>query len=48
MYNALGVRDTKAQAAAVLEGMHHMDSKALSAEQSKLINQAVGRAWELM
>jgi transposase-like protein len=48
MYNALGVRDTKAQAAAVLEGIHHMYSKALSPEQADLIQRAAVRAWKLM
>lgn len=48
MYNALGVRDTKTQAAAVLEGIHHVDRSALSAEQADLIQRATARAWELM
>lgn len=48
MYDALGVRDTKTQAAAVLEGMHHMAKGSFTPEQSELIQRAITRAWELM
>lgn len=51
MYNALGVRDTKAQAAAVLEGVHHLNREnrdALTTEKCDVIQQATARAWQLM
>jgi transposase-like protein len=47
LYSALGIRSIPTQAAAVLEGIRHIDTAALSAEQSDLIQQATARARQL-
>ncbi|MEV8324528.1 hypothetical protein [Kitasatospora sp. NPDC056731] len=49
LYKALGVRSISAQAGAVLEGMHHIDKKALRPEQGDLLfKEAIPRAWQLV